>query len=146
MRPENRAVLVILVAAAVAVTPVAAYLLLGSSPPEGFLPIFAGTVFTRAEAATWVAHFTVGPLGGRLVGAWTAYNGSGFFGFMVVNGTVSKPPTGSLCPLVFSHWAERNGTEDMTLAPGPYTASWTTGVCSSAAEIDVTQTLQLLPP
>ena len=145
MRPENRALLVIFLAFAVVVTPVGAYLLLTSSVPPSSIPVPAGTTFTSAQALNWTAHFTVGAAGGTLVGAWTAYNGSGFLILVVVNGTVSRPSGPVVCPLVVYVWQERNGTVDVPLAPGPYTMYWSAGYCSSAQSIVVTRTIQLAP-
>ncbi len=79
------------------------------------------------------------------MGAWTAYDGSGFIGLVVVNGTVSKPPPYVLlCPLLHA-WTQLNGTADQALSPGPYTLYWTAGICSSASRIVVTQTIQVAP-
>ncbi len=110
------------------------------------LPIPAGTVITADQAATWVAHFRVGPGGAVLIGAWTAFNGSGYAGLIVVNGTVSKPnPTGIYaCPLMFA-FEEKNGTLDSRLQPGPYTIYWGT-ICSYAAEYVITQPVELANP
>ncbi len=148
MKPENRAFVNVLVAVAVVVGFAGAYLLLSPTALAASLPVPAGTVFTSNDTVHWVAHFAVGPAGGRLVGAWTAYDGSGFVGLVVGNGTVAKPPPpGPVveCPLLLA-WAETNGTVDRVLAPGPYTVYWGSGVCSYAASIDVTQTLQVVGP
>ena len=145
MNPENRALLAVLVAVAVVTSAVGAYLLLASAAPPTTLPVPAGTDFSSAQAANWTAHVAVGASGGMLTGAWTAYDGSGFIRLEVVNGTVSKPPNVYLCPLLIPSWTQQNGTVDVARAPGPYTVFWTTGYCSSATSIVVTQTIQVLP-
>ncbi len=107
----------------------------------------AGTVFTANETQQWAVHFTVGLSGGTLVGGWAAYHGDGVIVLLVVNGTVSKPwpPPLRMCPHLHS-WYEYNGSVDLTLSAGAYTAYWSTGYCSYAQEIDVTQTLQVVGP
>ncbi len=147
MKPEDRA-LVLLVIAAVAVATVGgAYILLAGGPVPETLPIPAGTTFTANETDHWVATFAAGPLGGRLEGAWTAYTGSGFITLVVVNGTVSKPwpPPVLFCPLLLA-WEQMNGTVDVAVGPGPHTVYWSTGSCSFAREIVVTQPIQLVGP
>ncbi len=143
MRPQNIAVLTILLAVVVATSVVGAYILLSPATLPASLPIPAGTVFSANESAVWVAHFTAGPAGGVLRGAWTAYNGWGFIGLAVVNGTVSKPPSVAVCPLVVIAWKEWNGTVDLPVDAGPHTMFWTAGNCSSAQEIVVTQAIRL---
>lgn len=110
------------------------------------LPIPAGTTLTQSQISTWVAHFTVGPGGGRLVGTWTAYDGMGDIGPFLLNGTVPKPqPAPGIynCPLEIS-WSQTNGTLDRPLAPGPYSLYWAP-LCTSAREIVVTQTVRVVP-
>ncbi len=147
MKPEDRA-LVIFMAIVVGVAAAGGLyiLVVGGSLPSG-LPIPAGTTFTANETERWVATFTAGPLGGRLEGAWTAYTGSGFITLVVVNGTVSKPwpPPVLFCPLLYA-WDQMNGTIDVAVGPGPHTVYWSTGSCSSAQEIVVTQPIQLVAP
>jgi hypothetical protein len=145
VQSENRALLTVALAIVVVTSVVGAYLLLTPSAPPDSLPVLAGTAFTANESLHWVAHFTVGAAGGALVGAWTAYDGSGFLGLDVVNGTVSKPPDVFLCPLILIHWSERNGTVNVPVAPGPHTVYWTAGYCSSAQQIVVTQTIEVVP-
>ena len=146
MKPENRALLTVVLAIVLVTSVIGAYLLLTPSAPPNSLPILAGTAFTANESVGWVAHFTVGAAGGTLVGAWTAYDGSGFLGLDVVNGTVSKSPNVFLCPrIIVFRWAERNGTVDVSLVPGPYTVYWTAGYCASAQQIVVTQTIEVVP-
>ncbi len=109
------------------------------------LPIPAGAEITRDQATLWVAHFWVGAGGGRLVGAWTAYDGAGNIGPAVVNGTVAKPqpPPGLyMCPLMI-HWDQANGTLDDRLAPGAYTMYWYT-FCSYVSRIVVVQTFEVV--
>ena len=122
----------------------ASLLLMPSAPPDT-LPIATGTAFTATDTSYWTAQFTVGSTGGTLVGAWTAYNGSGSVSLEVVNGTVSKPPNVYLCPRIVLRWQERNGTVDAALTPGPHTVFWTTGYCSAAERIVVTQTIEIIP-
>jgi len=147
MKPEDRALLIVLVAVVVAAAGGAAYFLLAAGSVPQSLPIPAGTTFTANESEQWVAHFTVGAAGGRLVGGWTAYDGSGGIYLVVVNGTVSKPwpPPPLMCPLILS-WGEINGTIDLPVGPGPHTAYWSTGYCSAASRIVVTRTIQVLTP
>ncbi len=145
MKPENRLVVSAVVAVIVVTGLVGGYLLLAPGALATSLPVPAGTTFTSNDTMHWVVHFTVGPSGGRLVGAWTAYRGTGYVGLVVTNGTITKPPppTGVIeCPLLLS-WSEMNGSIDQALAPGPYTIYWSTGYCSYAAEIDLTQPIQL---
>ena len=143
MKPENRALVNALVAVVVVTSFVGGYLLLAPTALASTLPIRAGTTFTANDTATWVAHFSVGPSGGRLVGAWTAYTGSGIVRLVVVNGTVSKPPEIMVaCPLMYS-WTESNGTVNTFLPGGPYTVYWSTGFCSYASRIVVTQPIQV---
>lgn len=144
MKPENRALANLLVAVLVVSGFGVAYVMLSSSAPATTLPIPVGTTFTANATEHWAAHLTVGFGGARLVGAWTAYNGSGFVALAIVNGTVDKPwpPPPLLCPLLLA-WSELNGSVDRSLTSGPYTIYWTTGFCSSAQQIVVTQPIQL---
>ena len=147
MKLEDRALLLIVVAAIVVATAGAAYFLVVAGSLPGTLPVPAGTRFTANASEQWVAHFTVAANGSRIVGAWTAYSGTGWITLIVVNGTVSKPwpPPVRMCPLLLS-WPEYNGSIDEPLGAGPHTAYWNTGYCASAAQIVVTQTIQLAPP
>ncbi len=146
MKPENRAVFAAGLVIVVVIAVVGAYLLTTSGAPPTTLPVLAGTSFNSNQSLTWVAHFTAGPAGGALTGAWTAYHGYGFLDLVVVNGTVSKPPVNVyMCPLLRS-WAETNGTVDRTLPPGPYTVYWNQGLCAGASQIVVTQTIQVTAP
>ncbi len=147
MKPEDKALLLIVLAVVVVATAGAAYVFILAGPPSPTLPVAAGTVFTANMTEHWAAQFTVGPSGGRFVGAWTAYQGAGLIVLIVVNGTVSKswPPPAIFCPLLVS-WAQQNGSIDRSLAAGTYTAYWSTGYCSTATRIEVTQTLQVVGP
>ncbi len=145
MKPENRAVWATGLVVVVVIAVVGAFLLTTSATPPTTLPILAGTAFNANESLDWVAHFTVGPSGGTLTGAWTAYQGWGFVSLILVNGTVSKPPVNVyMCPLLHS-WAESNGSIDRALLPGPYTVYWDQGFCAGASQIVVTQTIQVVP-
>ena len=145
MKPENRALLAVFVTVAVVTAVAGAYLLLAPAAPLDGLPVLAGMAFDANESLHWVAHFTVGPSGGTLTGAWTAYRGSGFLSLTVANGTVSKPPVNVyMCPLLLA-WTESNGTVNRALAPGPYTVYWNEGMCASASQIVVTQAIQVVP-
>ncbi len=144
MKPENRLVVSAFVAVLVVTGFVGGYLLLAPGALANSLPIPAGTTFTSNDTMHWVLHFTVGPGGGHLVGAWTAYDGEGYVGLVVANGTVSKPPQlAVICPLPVA-WQESNGSVDRALAPGAYTMYWSTGFCSSAARIVVTRAIQVV--
>ncbi len=145
MKPEDRALIVIVLAVAIVVAPLTAYVLLVPQGHPTFLPIPAGTTFSLDQSANWTARITVGLAGGILIGAWTAFNGLGFVTLGVTTGSVSKSPPIALCPYVIIPWAQRNGTEDLPLSPGSYTLYWTTGSCSWARVIVVTQTIQLIP-
>jgi hypothetical protein len=151
MKPEDRALLVVVVAVIVVAGLAAAYFVVAAGSSQvvsGILPVPAGTVFTSNESEVWAAHFTVSPGGGRLVGAWDAFNGYGAIEFFVVNGTVPRPspsPGIYMCPILF-HWNESNGTIDVPLGPGAHTAYWTTGYCSNSDRIVVTQTIQVVGP
>ncbi len=144
MQPGHRGLLTAIGVVVVVGAMVSAVLLWSVVSAWTTLPIPAGTTITDAQTGTWVAHFTVGPGGGVLVGAWTAYTVSGDIGPVIVNGTVSKPqpPPGIYnCPMeMFQEQA--NGTLDRVLAPGPYTMYWSP-LCTSAREIVVTQTIQV---
>ncbi len=133
----------LVVAVAVVVAFVGGYLLLLPAALATSLPVPAGTVFTSNDTGHWALHFTVGASGGRLVGAWTAYNGYGYVGLVVANGTVAKPPQlAVMCPLLYA-WTQSNGSVDRVLAPGPYTIYWSAGFCASAQRIVVTQSIHL---
>ncbi len=146
MKPEDRALVLLIVGVVVVATAGLLYVVVLAGNVPTNLPIPAGTVFTANETQHWVAHFTVGPLGGRLTGAWTAYSGSGFITLVVVNGTVDKPwpPPPLMCPLLYS-WTEQNGTVNDALGPGAYSVYWSTGYCSSVDRIVVTQPITLAP-
>ena len=144
MKPEDRALLIAVAAVvALAAGGGASILAFSRGLPES-LPVPGGTVFSANATEHWAAHFTVGASGVRLVGAWTAFDGIGPIVLLVVNGTVSKPYPPPLlhCPLLF-HWSVYNGTVDRALEAGTYTVYWNTGFCAYAAEIHVTQTIQL---
>ncbi len=147
MKLTERRLAALLAVLVVAVAVAGAYAVLTFAAPSGTLPVVAGTTFTWNATMSWVAHFSVGPGGGRLVGAWTEYDGIGPVPFVVVNGTVPKPspqPGMYMCPLerVFSR---ANGTVGEILAPGAYTVYWGT-FCTHAEAIVVTQTLQVVAP
>ncbi len=145
MRSENRYALAAAVAVLVVTAVVGASLAFTPAAPRNWLPMTAGNTFTASESADWVAHFSVGPMGGTLVGAWTAYNGSGLVTLAVANGTVFKPPDQMVCPLVVSRWPQQKGTVNVPLKPGPYSVYWTAGFCSSAQRILVTRSIEVLP-
>ncbi len=147
MKPEDKALLIAVVAVVAIAAGGAAYFLVIAGPPPQTLPVASGTVFSSSMTEHWAAHFTVGASGGRLVGSWTAYDGAGQITLIVVNGTAEKPwpPPVLHCPLM-SYWAQYNGTVDESLTAGAYTAYWSTGYCSSAAEIVVTQMIQVVSP
>lgn len=146
MKPENRLLVNAVVAVLVVTGFVGGYLLLAPGAIATALPIPAGTTFTSNDTMHWVVHFTVGAGGGRLVGAWTAYNGAGYIGLVVANGTVSKPPQlAVICPVPVA-WEQSNGSVDRALAPGNYTIYWSTGFCSFAARIVVTRAIEVVGP
>lgn len=145
MKPEDKALLAVVLAMIVVATAGAAYFVFAEPPVPVTLPVPGGATFTSNATVHWAAHFTVGASGGRLVGAWTAYHGQGDLELIVANGTVPKPAPGGIyeCPALFL-WNERNGTVHMLLGPGAYTIYWNTGSCASAAQIMVTQTIQVV--
>ncbi len=141
MKAENRALAVAVLAFVVVVTGAAAYAL--SVPASLLVP--AGRVFYESEAQTWVLHFTVPGAGARVVGAWTAFDGYGWLGLAILNGTVEKPwpPPLLFCPLERS-WPRFNATIDVPVAPGTHTIYWTTGYCSGASKIVVTEPILIV--
>lgn len=147
MKPEDRAIVIFLAVVVGVASAGGLYFILVAGNLPTTLPIPAGTTFTLNQTESWVAHFTAGPLGGRLEGAWTAYTGSGFITLVVVNGTASKPwpPPLVTCPLFYS-WGQFNGSIDVVVGPGAHTIYWSTGYCSSAQEIVVTQSIQIIGP
>ena len=146
MKPEDRALVVAVLAIVLVVAPIGAVLLLTPPALPTSLPVPAGTAFTVSDSVNWTVHFRVPSAGGTLVGAWTAYDGLGAVGLIVVNGTVSRPfPPQILCQLL-PRWAVQNGSVDRALAPGAYTVYWNTGYCAYASQIVVTQAIQILPP
>lgn len=144
--PAHRWLWVMVVVTVVLGSAIAAILLYPYAAAWNSLPVPAGTEITSDQALLWVAHFSVGPGGGTLVGAWTAYSGAGDLGPTVVNGTVEKPqPAPGLysCPMEFP-WDQTNGTLEERLAPGAYTMYWNT-FCLHFSKIVVTQTIQVVP-
>lgn len=77
MKPENRARAPFAIGFAVvlALAVIGAYVFSTSPLLASSLPIPAGTLFTGSETSDWVAHFDVPSVGGRVVGAWTAFEG-----------------------------------------------------------------------
>ncbi len=149
MEPERQAILGVVFAWLVAVAMIGTFVLLRPPPPPPpaeALPVPVGSVFTANATETWVAHFTVGAAGAVLSGAWTAYNGYGQITLVIENATVSKPPppVGPInCPN-YVQWNEQAGYLNTFLPAGPYTVYWGT-VCAGAAQIVVTQAIQLSP-
>ncbi len=144
MKPQNRALAVILLAILVVVATGGALVFLAALPgalPTS-LPILTGTVFRGNATQTWVLHFNISGTGLRLVGAWTAYDGHGFPPALELrNGTVERPPDYLFrCPPL-QPWAEANGSIDTAVSPGSHTMYW--GACSSASTIQITQAVQL---
>ncbi len=143
MRPQNRALAVILLAVLVVVATGGALVFLAALPGAlpTTLPIPTGTVFRGNATQTWVLHFNVSGTGLRIVGAWTAYDGHGFPALELRNGTVGRPPDYLFrCPPL-QPWTEANESIDTTVNPGPYTMYW--GACFSASTIQITQAVQL---
>ncbi len=134
MTTENRALSVAILAFVLVVA--GAYAM--SIPTPLLVP--AGRAFSENEAQTWVLHFTVSGAGAHVVGAWTAFDGYGWIGLVVLNGTVEKPwpPPVLFCPLEYA-WTRFNGTLDVPVTAGPHTMYWTTGYCSGASKIVVTE-------
>lgn len=137
MPSVSRPVAAIGLTVVVLVTVAAAYLVIVS----GTLPIPAGTVFVGSDVESWVVHFDVPAHGGRLIGAWTGYDGLGFPMLRVVNGTVARP-SGVLyrCPSGRS-WNETTGSLNAWLETGPHTLYW--GPCFQASRIVITEAIRL---
>ncbi len=110
----------------------------GFPPP---FPVPRGTVFSRADLRSWVVNFDVPASGGRIVGAWTAYNVSFPPSLMVTNGTLASPPI-SVCPLFVVSIPLLNGTVNRSVMAGPHALYWLS--CSQAARIVVTEPIFLL--
>ncbi len=146
MRHETQVLLTVVVAVAAAVAFTAGFVLLHWGGYVASLPVAAGTFFNAGDQATWNVHFSVGPQGGRLTGAWTAYRGQGIVALVVVNGTGSKPPPPPgpfFCPAEIG-FTESPGSVDQILSPGPYTVYWNTGACVFASQIVVTQRIEVV--
>jgi len=141
MKAENRALAVAVLTFVLVVAGAAAYVL--SVPTVLVVP--AGRVFSESEAQTWARHFTVSGAGAHVVGAWTAFDGYGWPGLVVLNGTVEKPwpPPILFCPLEHS-WTRFNGSIDVPVTTGPHTVYWTTGYCSDASKIVVTEPILIV--
>ncbi len=110
------------------------------------MPVASGSVFTPTVMEVGAAPFTVGPGGGTLEGAWTAYDGWGNAGLVLENATESKPPPPPgpiMCPLLHS-WSEQSGSLSTVLAAGPYSVYGDT-FCVGASRIVLPQTLQGTP-
>ena len=142
MRPENKALLAVVLTVVVAVGIVGAYLI--ATPRATTLPIPAGTVLLADEARAWVVYFNVTDLDSRIVGGWAAFDGAGSLALIVVNGSVAKPSGALLhCPLMTT-WAQSNGSIDRRLDPGPHTLFWSAGLCAQVSRIVVTDTIQVV--
>lgn len=140
MRPENRALLVVLVAILVVVSIGGAVILLTELPTT--LPIPAGTTFTGNSVQTWLVHFNVSAMDSRLVGAWTAFDGYGVPALVVVSGTVGRPPdTAYRCPLL-QNWTQRSGSVNISVDPGAHTLYWSG--CFAASRVVITEGVRLL--
>lgn len=146
MEPENRALAAAILAVVVVAAAGGAYFSLTPQSLPRTLPIPEGVTFTVNDSASWTAYFNVSATDVRLVGAWTAFQGYGHVGLVVVNGSVAKPgPFTLLCPRP-PHWSQSNGSIDEPMGLGPHTLFWSTGRCSGAMEIEVRQTIRLVGP
>ncbi len=146
MKSENRALAVVVLTVVVVAAAGGAYFYLSPQSLPATLPIPEGMTFTVNDSASWTAYFNVSATDVRLVGAWTAFQGYGLVGLRVVNGSMAKPgPFLLRCPLL-QHWAQSNGSIDEPVGPGPHTIFWTTGYCSGAMRIEVTQSIRLAGP
>lgn len=104
------------------------------------LSVPRGTVFSQADLRTWVVNFDVPASGGRVVGAWTAYNVSFPPYLVVANGSLDSPPI-VLCPRFVVSIPELNGTVNRSVTPGPHALFWLS--CSHASRIVVTESIIL---
>jgi hypothetical protein len=138
MKPENQALVVVLVEFAFVVAVGGSYLLAVAPTLPASLPIPAGTAILGYG---WVAHFSVPLEGGRLVGAWTAFNAQFGLSLALANGTIA--PYGG-CPInVVGLGHELNRTFDILLGPGAYTIF--VDPCSRASRIVITEPIQVVP-
>lgn len=146
MKPENRALLILVLAVVVVAAVGGAYFCVTPQGLPTMLPIPEGTTFSLNDTWSWVAYFNVTATGARLVGAWTAYLGAGDPGLIVVNGSVAAPGGPFFlhgCPRL-RLWSTYNGTIDQPVDFGPHTLFWSGG-CSGASRIVVTETIRLTP-
>lgn len=143
MKPENKALAVILMVVTVVVAAGGVYFLAVPPALPISLAIPVGTTFSPNATLAWVVYFNVSTTGVRLVGAWTAFNGIGYPALVVVNGTVTPPSGLYSCPLS-RIWTQFNGSIDTPVAVGPHTLYWNT-ICSYASSIVVTETVRLVP-
>ncbi len=140
MRADNRALVAVLVALIIVISIGGAVIILTALPTS--LPVPVGTTFTENATQTWLVHFSVSATGSRLVGAWTAYDGSGFPSLVVVDGTVGRPPDYVYrCPLI-QPWTEYNGSLDVAVDSGPHTLFWSG--CFAASRVVITEAVQLV--
>lgn len=109
----------------------------------GFLtPLFVpkGTTFLQGNLYSWVVNFDVPASGGRVVGAWTAYNVTYPPSLVVVNGTLAAPEF-SFCPRIVVSFPELNGSVNTSVSEGPHTLYWSS--CSRASRIVLTESIVL---
>lgn len=140
MRPDNRAVLVVLVAVLVVVAIAGAAIFLTALPTS--LPIPAGTTFTGNSVQTWLVHFNVSAMDVRLTGAWSAFDGFGAPALVIVAGTVGRPPDVAYrCPAL-GNWTQRDGSINESVDPGPHTLYWSG--CFAASRVVITDTVRLV--
>lgn len=146
MKPENRALLVLVLVAVVVTAAVGAYLLVSPREIPVSLPVPSGTAFSSTDSVSWIVYFNVSTPDVKIAGAWTAYQGIGFVGLVVVNGSVAKPSGLYFnCPLL-QRWSQSNGSIEVPVDPGPHTLYWSAGLCSSASKIVVTEAIRLVGP
>ncbi len=148
MKPEDRALLIAVLAVVVVAAAGGAYLYIAPPGPlPTTLPIFEGTTFSLNDTYVWAVYFNVSTPGLRLVGAWTAYNGAGDEVLWLVNGTAA-PPGGPVflhgCPPTIYRWSTYSATMDQPVDVGPHTLLWAYG-CTFAARIVVTESIRLTP-
>jgi hypothetical protein len=140
MRPNNKALLAMLVAVAIVVSIGGAAIFLTAL--QASLPIPAGTTFIGNTTQTWIVHFNVSATGGRLVGAWIAFDGTGDPTLVVLDGIHTRPPDYMYSCQPLQHWTEYNGSIDAAVNPGTHTLYW--GPCFGALKIVITETIRVV--
>lgn len=139
MKPENRALLAVVVAVIVLISVVGAVIFLTALPTR--LPIPAGTVvrLTPYSDSSFTVRFTVAEPSGRLVGRWFADRG----GVVTIHwANRSDPYRGAMLPCIIlgRPW---HGTANVSLVAGDYIMEFSWFLWDN---ITVEQSIQLVYP